>query len=250
MMVGEESLMRPTLLLSNYQFVSALVLLGFFTAVDPSQAAVIYSQTTPSSPTGAYSSTDREFSQKVADNFLVNGPGSATIRSLHFIGGYGVTNPPPSTPPLNALPPDDFRVVFFADSAGAPGAALAGGDFHVGAAIQRTATGGPFLNAVDRPLEYHLDLGTGITVSPSTVNWVSIANNPGTDYFWDWARGPGVLDQRVAATEGNITSGPWAVSTSGGMYFVLSDSNVPEPSTLLLAVGIFAPLAARRRRRG
>src|SRR3954463_1692188 len=118
------------------------------TNLSPVQAAVIYSQTTPSQPLGAYTSTDRPAYQKIADNFLLNGTGSATIRSLRFIGGYGNTQPPPQTPPLNALPPDDLRVVFFVDSGGAPGLSLAGGDFEVGAAVGRAPTGGPLLNGI------------------------------------------------------------------------------------------------------
>jgi hypothetical protein len=121
--------------------------------VAPVYGAVIYSQTTPSQPTGAFSSNDAggPTDQKVADNFLFSGPGPVTIRSLRFIGGYGLRNPPPpSTPPLNGLPDDDFRVVFFADSAGAPGLPLPSADFHVGLAARRTPPGGPLLNGLYR----------------------------------------------------------------------------------------------------
>jgi hypothetical protein len=208
--------------------------------VRPIRAGVIYSQTTPSQPTGAYSSNDAgsPTNQKVADNFLLSGPGPVTIRSLRFIGGYGVRNPPPpSTPPLDALPDDDFGVVFFADSGGVPGVPLAGGDFQVGAAVRRTPTGGPLLNALLTPIEYSIDLGAGISLSPGSVYWVSIVDNPGNSYFWAWARAGGVFDQQVAATLGDVSIGPWNVSTSGGMFFELSDNNVPEPESfgILLA---------------
>ena len=125
---------------------------------------MIYSQAVPTPPLGAYSSNDagNPTDQKIADNFLFNSPGSVTLRSLRFIGGYGVRNPPPpSTPPLDALPDDDFRVVFFADSAAAPGSPLASGDFHVGTEVRRTPTGGPLLNALYTPLEYYVDLRCG-----------------------------------------------------------------------------------------
>jgi hypothetical protein len=208
----------------------------------PVRAAVIYSQVGPASPIGAYSSNDsgNATDQKIADNFVVNTPGPTSVRLLRFIGGYGVRNPPPSTPPLNALPPDNFRVVFFADSAGAPGLPLVGGDFHVGAPVQRTPTGGPMLNGIVMPLEYFVDLGAGITMSPSTVYWMSIVNNPGANYSWAWANTAGAYDQRVAGTLGDILVGPWNVSSGGGMYFELSDSNIPEPTSFgVFLAGVF-----------
>lgn len=222
--------------------------------VNPANAEVIYSQVGPSAPIGAYSSNDagNPTDQKIADNFLFSGSGPATIRSLRFIGGYGLTTPPPSMPPLDALPPDNFRVVFFVDSAGAPGAALAGGDFHVGAGVQRTPTGGPLLNGVYTPLEYFVDLGAGITLSPSTVYWMSIVNNPGTNYGWAWARTAGVLDQQTAATFGDIATDPWSIAGGGGMYFELRKTNVPEPNTLALwfllsaACGMYCLRVGRR----
>ena len=59
-------------------------------------------------------------------------------------------------------------------------------------------------------------------------------NNPGTGYFWDWGRAAGVFDQQIAATLGDVTTGPWNVSGGGGMFFELRDNNVPEPETVAL----------------
>jgi hypothetical protein len=207
--------------------------------IEPVQAGVIYSQIGSSEPIGAYSSNDSgaPTDQKIADNFLFNSPVTATIHSLRFIGGYGVRNPPPQTPPLNALPTDDFRVVFFTDSLGAPGVPLIGGDFHIGP-VQRTPTGGPLLVGVHTPLEYVVDLGAGITLSPSTVYWMSIVNSPGSNFFWNWANTAGAFDQRVVSTYGDITTGPWSVATGGGMYFELRDTNVPEPNTVWILLWI------------
>ena len=220
-------------------FRSCLSVVLFFCACicGPVRAAVIYSQTTPSPPLGASSSIDQgsPTDPKIADNFLFNTPGSATIRSIRFIGGYGNRTPPPNTPPLNALPSDDFHVMFYADAAGAPGVPLAGGDFHVGPPVQRTPTGGPLLNGIVTPIEYFIDLGTGLNVSAGTPYWLSIVNNPGPNYGWAWARGAGVYDQQVAATLGDVSTGPWSVNTAGGMFFELSDNNVPEP----ISFGIF-----------
>jgi len=214
----------------------------------PVRAAVVYSQTTPPQPTGAFSSTERAAYQKIADNFLLPGSGAATIRSLRFIGGYGVTKPPPQTPALDALPPDDFRVVFITNSSGAPGAPLAGGDFHVGAPLSRSPTGGPMLHSVYPPLQYFIDLGAGVTLDRGTVYWLSIVDDPGTNYFWDWANGAGAYDQGVASSDGDIQSGPWQISSGGGMWFELSDNNVPEPTTVgMLTVAAFGLWQLRAR---
>lgn len=211
-------------------------------------SAPIYSQLTPAQPIGAFSSNDagNPTDQKIADNFVITGA-AATVRSLRFIGGYGLTSPPPSTPPLNALPTDAFRVVFFTDSGGAPGMPLIGGDFHVGAAVRRTPTAGPLLNGIYMPLEYQLDLGTGIALDPSTVYWMSIVNDPGANYFWDWARAGSAFDQSVASKYGDILSGPWEVFPhEGGMFFELSDRNVPEPSAVgMLLAGLLGMLWIR-----
>ncbi len=227
------------------------ILVGWCVDFEVAHAAVIYSQTTPSLPTGAFSSNDagNPTDQKIADNFLFNGPGPVTIRSLRFIGGYGMTNPPPSTPPLNALPSDDFRVMFFADSAGAPGTPLASGDFHVGVPAQRTPTGGSSLSGNITPIEYVLNLGTGFSVNPLTAYWISIVNNSEPTFFWVWARAEGVLDQQAASTFGDITTGPWSMFMSGGMFFELSNDNIPEPSSLVaILVGGYGVCFLRKRR--
>jgi hypothetical protein len=194
----------------------------------------LYSQAGPSPPIGALTSDNKPGYQKIADNFILNTSAPATIRSLRFIGGYVNTSPPPITPPLNALPSDDFRVVFFSDLSGAPGLPLIGGDFSVGAPVRRTPTNGPLLNGDTTPLEYILDLGTGISVAPATVYWLSVVNNPGPNYGWSWARTSRVFDQKTAGTSGDVTAGPWSTFTNGGMYFELSDNNVPEPDSFLM----------------
>lgn len=213
-----------------------LIYVGLFACMcsDAADAAILYSQVGPQAPIGAYSSNDTPTGQKIADNFLFNAPGSTTIRSIRFIGGYINRTPPPPTPPLNALPPDDFRVVFFADSAGEPGAPLASGEFHVGVPVQRAATGAPQLNGIVTALEYFIDLGAGITVNPATPYWMSVVNDPGPSYGWAWANTAGAFDQGVAGTMGDILTGPWSVSSAGGMFFEIYDNNVPEPSSLIL----------------
>lgn len=203
------------------------------------QAAAVYSQVTPDEPVGAYTSTNRQAYQKIADDFLFSAAQPVTVRSLRVIGGYTSTSPPPITPPLDALPADDFRVLFLNDAAGTPGTVIAGGDFAVGTAERRHPTDGSLLNGVQYPIEYSLDLGEGITLNSSTVYWVSILNDPGADYGWQWARANGSLNQQIASTEDDVPSGPWGTFSVGGMFFAIDDANVPEPdSTSLLLAGI------------
>jgi hypothetical protein len=198
-------------------------------------AAVLYSQVTPAEPIGAYSSVDiPSVGQKIADNFVIDAAGPFIIRSLRFIGSYGMRNPPPLTPPLNALPGDSFRVVFLGDIGNGPGMPLESGDFAIGAAIRRTPTGGPLLNGITTPMEFVVDLGNGIELNPLTKYWLSITNNPGAEYGWSWARANGVLDSLVAATFEDIDTGAWTVGSHGGMWFELSDQNIPEPTTYVM----------------
>jgi hypothetical protein len=226
-----------------------------FAGPDATQAAAIYSQITPSQPIGAFTSTDALDYPKIADNFLLDVAQPTTIRSVRFIGGYIATMPPPITPPLNALPTDNFRVVFLADAGGSPGVPVSGGDFTLGAAARRNPTGAALLNGNQFPIEYALDLADGITLVPNTVYWISILNYPGPLYGWSWARATGVFDQQLAGTEGNMAAGPWAVYTAGGMFFALDDTNIPEPGSstifmigLLVLVGIRVALVRRRPR--
>jgi hypothetical protein len=215
------------------------------------QGAVIYSQVTPAQPVGAFTSTDSDSptAQKIADNLLLATGAPTTVRSIFFIGGYTATMPPPITPPLDSLPADKFRVLFLSDVGGSPGTLIAGGDFAVGAPVRRTPTGGSLLNGIDNPIAYTLNLIGGFTLNPNTVYWVSLLNDPGPSYAWAWARATGSYDQQDAATYGDPRTGPWDVNTDGGMYFGLSDANVPEPAcSTILMVGVFAVSAVRASR--
>ena len=129
---------------------------------------------------------------------------------------------------------------------GAPGSLLPGGDFHVIAPFSRTTTGGPLLGGIVTPLQYVVDLGTGINISPETVCWVSITNNVGADYGWVWANTAGAYDQGVASTYGSVSTGPWQVSSGGGMFFELYNTNVPEPTTFWIALAAVSGLPRLR----
>ena len=233
-----------------HQTILGLLLLAFWYSSLNLQAGVIYSQVSPAEPVGAFSSVDIPIiGQKVADNFVLLGPGPITIRSVRFIGGYSLRNPPPLTPPLDALPNDGFRIAFLEDVAGSPGAPISGGNFSIGSAFVRTPTGGPLLNGVVTPLEFEVDLGVGIALDPDTEYWISLTNDPGPEHGWAWARANG-MSYQLASTFGNIETGPWAIGTSGSMWFELNDANVPEPGTWsLLLLATIAPLVLRNRSR-
>ncbi len=200
------------------------------------KAEIIYSQSSPAMPTAAFSSQDKTGSQKIADNFVLLGDDPVTIRSLRFIGGYGLITPPPLTPTLDALPLDAFRITFLEDSGGNPGMPVLGGDFAVPQVIVRNPTGGPLLNGVYTSVEWRLNISGGVTLSPSTTYWLSITNNAGEDFFWVWARANSMLDNQISSTFGSVELGPWQTSASGGMFFELNATPIPEPSGLMLCV--------------
>ncbi len=194
-------------------------------------AGIIYSQTTPEEPGSSFASSNIVDQQKIADNFLVSGTGQYTVRSLRVIGGYDATGTVP-----NPLPIDDFRITFLDDTAEAPGAPVAGADFANLTAVRRTPTGGQLLGGLGAPIEFAFDFGDGITLDHGTEYWVSISNNPTPGSGWAWARGVGLLDQSGASTFGDVSEGPWNVFDTSSMWFELSSHNVPEPTTLVLAL--------------
>jgi hypothetical protein len=227
---------------------TAFVLTIYVAVTTPVQAEPIYSQVLPAEPTGAFGSQDTPNGQKIADSILIQGSEPVTIRSVRFIGGYGLRNPPPITPPLDALPADDFQIVFLEDVNGVPGPPISSGDFSVGPAFSRTPTGGQLLNGVLFPIEYVVNLGDGIVLSPASVYWFAITNDAGPAYGWAWARAFGLFDQRIAATFDVVVSGPWIDYPDGGMFFELNDHSLPEPSTLtVFLTGFVVSLFIRRR---
>ena len=252
-MKGRHLLILPVLPFTHFVpstcMCSVMLLEAFLVVTAPLDAAPIYSQVIPTEPVGAFSSLDAPGGQKVADNFVLEGTGPITVRSIRFIGGYGLTNPPPSTPPLDELPTDSFRVVFLEDTGGSPGVPIVGGEFVIGSAFQRAPTGGTLLNGVVTPLEFIINLGDGIALSPSTQYWIAVVNDPGPEHGWTWARASGLVDQLSAGTRDGIATGPWNIFVNGGMWFELNDMNIPEPKSAALSV-IAAAAILRLRKRG
>lgn len=201
-------------------------------------AATIYSQTSPSEPFAAFASADFPISQKSADNFLIDAPEPVTVRSIRFLGNEG----------SETTPPDVFRVVFLEDAGGIPGAPLEGGDFDIGSPYSRLPTSWPVPTRLTNPLEYIINLPGGLVLDPGTTYWLSITNTRLPNFGWAWTRADGELDRLTAATFDSITSGPWSVFETGGMWFELSDQTVPEPSSLLFLLTSLCSLTIARRR--
>jgi hypothetical protein len=211
------------------------------------QGEPVYSQVFPQDPLGALGSQEFPNAPKVADSFLIEGTDPIRIRSVRFIGGYGLRNPPPITPPLDALPEDNFRILFLADAAGSPGLPISGGDFSSAAQL-RAPTGRQLLQGVYSPIEYVVNLGEGIELSAETVYWLAVINDAGPEHGWLWAEAKGVFDQKLATTFENAIAGPWNIY-DGGMYFELDDQSIPEPTSIVVAFMALWPALFNRRRR-
>ncbi len=210
-----------------------------FAHVSSASAATIYSQTMPADPHAAFASHSAfDPPQILADNFSFDSPGSVTVRSLRVVGGTGL---------VESLI-DDFRVVFLSDAGGMPGAPLTGGDFSIGPAFSRSPTGGPLLNGVTTPIEYAINLPSGMSLQPNTSYWLSVSNDPSPLSGWGWARANGVIDQSTASTNGSIEAGSWNTFANGGMWFELNDHNIPEPSTRAILTSLIALCFASRPR--
>src|SRR5262245_59297254 len=83
-------------------------------AAQQSSGAVVYSQYLANTNAG-FSSNAHD--QQIADSFSFSSPAVVSIRSVHFLGAYGVI--PPSNTSVDDVV-DNFRVVFLTDAAGMP----------------------------------------------------------------------------------------------------------------------------------
>lgn len=214
-----------------------------------SHAEIIFSQTSlEGGLRSAATSGTTTASQKIASDFEFDGDEAETIRSINLLGAYSLSpSQSPASPPIDALPGDAFRVLFFDDQGGLPGTVLAGGDFFVGSAAIHRPTDGELLNGLYTPIEFSLDLGDGIELNPSTRYWMSIVNDPSPNSSWVWGNARSAGDFNSAVTNEDVTSGPWNLSIDDPMFFELDNANIPEPTTLLiLGVSISACYLAKR----
>jgi len=222
----------PTILL--------VAIAAFLVALKCAVGVPIYSQVLPEEPVGAFTSLNG--SQKIANNFMLDGPGPITVRSLRFIGG--------ATGMPTLAPPDDFRIVFLDDNGGTPGTPLPGGDFAIGSAYSRTPTSGRLLNGVTVPFDYVINLSSEIILNSDTEYWISVTNDLLPDSGWVWARASENLGSTISTTTNDVGMGSWTISSSGGgMFFELDNQYVPESTSIALFLIALTPTAWIRRRR-
>jgi hypothetical protein len=204
--------------------------------VTQAHAGIVYSQ--PSNNFGFfYSQNDTSGVPTPAnattfDNFTLGA--SSTIRNVGWVGGFlaSVVN-------TNSI--TSFTVTFYNDSSGAPGSVLTTNTISGNAG--QTFVGTDFFS--DNVFSYNANLPTPVTVSAGKQYWLSVVANlsAGGTFQWGWensSTGDGTGYQSFGGgTPGAITS---------DSAFTLSDTTVPEPSTLTL-LGLGSALMVGRRRR-
>jgi hypothetical protein len=176
--------------------------------------------------------SDKDFGVQAADDFALLS-GATIIRDVHWFGFYigNIT-----------LPTDNFTLLIYADSSGAPGSLLH--ELSLGA-VSRTPSG--FMIATTPIFAYSADITAITDLSAGTTYWLSVLNDT-TNQLGEWAWSDnGTTGNAMFRT---LPNGPWTATTFPiGLAFSLTDDvtdgRVPEPSTLLLLGGGMLGLAWR-----
>lgn len=189
--------------------------------------------------------SDPDFSQSVAENFIVSSTGNVT--QIKIWGCYVSSNLVPAT--------DSFTVIFHADSSGSPGAAIS---TQNNVPVVRQATGGFVAFGYSEYL-YTLTLATPVNLTPGTY-WVEIYNNSTGDFFaWE----SGTLDPANGisgfAGSDTVPGSSWVVSGSGDLaiqILIPTVNAVPIPSmnewgmiVFMILAGVGSVIYLRRQRR-
>jgi hypothetical protein len=212
------------------------VLLVFGSMTLPSASAtVIYSNSiTPITATHS----DVEVDIQVFDAFKLSS--AATVNTVQWRGLYH------NTSASLASGADAFSIRFYGDANGDIGPLI--GEFHVGNAVNRTATAQIFSRGVPF-YQYAAGLGNGINLLAGTQYWVSIQNDTSTnlssDWFWALEYAPANSKFRLAGHDHD--------APDNKHDFILSNNDqmntVPAPATLtLLGLGLFGIAATRKRK--
>lgn len=224
---------------------SLCLLLPILAAPAAMAAEVVYEQ--PAGSAGTWASDVRPSGAgfQTFDNFSLTQ--AASIGAVTWRGGnldLGGNGPVP-------LDTTSFRLSFWTDAAGAPGAALfsvdvAFADVTANFQGQETATGAALPLDV---YEFEADLGGAFAAAAGTTYWFSVLSmSPTSDPTFVWRSGTGGngTSYQVALSSGGVVADTFV--RGGDRAFSLVE--VPEPETALLLLGMtgMGILLARRRR--
>jgi hypothetical protein len=189
--------------------------------------------------------SDVDVPQSVAENFIVSS--TVNIIKIRIWGTYEPTETAPAT--------DNFTVIFHADAAGLPGAAIS---TQNNVPVSRQVTGGTVITAPE--YVYTLTLVTPVTLSPGTY-WVEIYNDTTADtndnFLWE--------DGNVDPTHGiagfardntNVPGTNWSAlqPTNPAIEITSSSTSIPTMTEwgmiiFMVLAGIGAIYYMRRQRR-
>jgi len=200
----------------------ALVFALAFTFAQVAGAQTILIDQQPDQINGLFNDSDCDIcgtgQQSIAENFVLIAP--ETIGQIVIWGGYFPTNVP--------LVTDNYTVIFYADAAGLPGAAVAPAETNV--PTTRVDTGID-LFGVDE-YQFTLTLANPVTLTPGTY-WVEIYNDStgsAESVFWE----TGTLDPVNGLDDGAAST---STPGSGAGWF-----NLGAGTNMSLQLITIAPL--------
>ncbi len=204
----------------------------------PAVADVIYTQASDFPADGfeysQYDPTTTSFTAQVFDNLPLGTAGTAT--GLSWEGGYPTANGM-NVPSMGMI--TGFKIGFYADSGGLPGALLQSEDI--------SGDAGETFRGIDIHGQYTYDytaaLPTAFTLLAGTAYWISIAAIlPAATQSWGWH----------TSVAGDMMAYSTTISgfVPNDVAFTLTSTAVPEANSLaLVGLGGFAALAFARLRR-